>query len=251
MKTREKRDKMLLTLALLEQLEQDEELKEFESCEHRENRKGNKGAQSGTAHVFSRQHEERMEQLFKMAALQEKKKKRRRRMRKAAAGLAACLAVSVYMGFTSSAFRTPVLNFFTEVRETYSELLVEKDDRKGVTEHFQEYEPEYTVKGFYVDVIQEKKDYFIIFYVADNGQWYDFYYYKEPHNSQVDTEDLVEVEINGRQGMLYQKEDYNQTVVRSTAGQFGVVGNISALEEEKVLESVKIQAIELKNKNFY
>ena len=153
MKTREKRDKMLLTLALLEQLEQDEELKEFESCERRENRKGNKGAQSGAAHVFSRQHEERMEQLFKMAALQEKKKKRRRRMRKAAAGLAACLAVSVYMGFTSSAFRTPVLNFFTEVRETYSELLVEKDDRKGVTEHFQEYEPEYTVKGFYVSSV--------------------------------------------------------------------------------------------------
>ncbi len=158
MKTREKRDKMLLTLALLEQLEQDEELKEFESCERRENRKGNKGAQSGTAHVFSRQHEERMEQLFKMAALQEKKKKRRRRMRKAAAGLAACLAVSVYMGFTSSAFRTPVLNFFTEVRETYSELLVEKDDRKGVTEHFQEYEPEYTVKGFYVVAVKEKKE---------------------------------------------------------------------------------------------
>ena len=158
MKTREKRDKMLLTLALLEQLEQDEELKEFESCERRENRKGNKGAQSGAAHVFSRQHEERMEQLFKMAALQEKKKKRRRRMRKAAAGLAACLAVSVYMGFTSSAFRTPVLNFFTEVRETYSELLVEKDDRKGVTEHFQEYEPEYTVKGFYVSLVKEKEE---------------------------------------------------------------------------------------------
>ena len=194
MKTREKRDKMLLTLALLEQLEQDEELKEFESCERRENGKGNKGAQSGTAHVFSRQHEERMEQLFKMAALQEKKKKRRRRMRKAAAGLAACLAVSVYMGFTSSAFRTPVLNFFTEVRETYSELLVEKDDRKGVTEHFQEYEPEYTVKGFYVSLVKEKEGEFVISYVAEEGQWYDFYYYKEPYNSQVDTEDLVETE---------------------------------------------------------
>ena len=194
-----------------------------------------------------------MEQLFKMAALQEKKKKRRRRMRKAAAGLAACLAVSVYMGFTSSAFRTPVLNFFTEVRETYSERLVEKDDRKGVTEHFQEYEPEYTVKGFYVVAVKEKKGECLISYESEQGQWYDFYYYKEPHNSQVDTEDLVEteVEINGRQGMLYQKDDYSQTVVRSTAGQFGVVGNISALEEEKVLESVKIQAIELKNKNFY
>lgn len=157
------------------------------------------------------------------------------------------------MGFTSSAFRTPVLNFFTEVRETYSELLVEKDDRKGVTEHFQEYEPEYTVKGFYVSLVKEKEGEFVISYVAEEGQWYDFYYYKEPHNSQVDTEDLVEteVEINGRQGMLYQKEDYSQTVVRSTAGQFGVVGNISALEEEKVLESVKMQAIELKNKNFY
>lgn len=253
MKTREKRDKMLLTLALLEQLEQDEELKEFESYERRKSGNRNQGVQSGTAHVFSRQHEERMEQLFKMAAAQEKKKKRRRWMKKAAAGLAACLAVSVYMGFTSSAFRTPVLNFFTEVRETYSELLVEKDDRNGVTEHFQEYEPDYTVKGFYVSLVEEKEDCFVIFYVAENGKWYDFYYYKEPHNSQVDTEDLVEteVEINGRKGMLYQKEDYNQTVVRSTAGQFGVVGNISALEEEKVLESVKIQNIELKDKNFY
>ena len=146
-----------------------------------------------------------------------------------------------------------MLNFFTEVRETYSELLVEKDDRKGVTEHFQEYEPEYTVKGFYVSLVEERDEYCIISYVSENGGWYDFYYYKEPYNSQVDTEDLIqtEVEINERKGMLYQKEGYNQTVVRSTAGQFGVVGNISALEEEKVLESVKIQAIELKNKNFY
>jgi hypothetical protein len=252
-KIREKRDEMLLTLALLEQLEKDDELKEFESYERRENNEGKRGAPGEKGHVFSEGHRERMEQLFKMAALQEKKKKRRRWMKKAAAGMAACLAVSVYMGFTSSAFRTPVLNFFTEVRETYSELLVDKDDKDGVTEHFQEYEPDYVVKGFYVVAIKEKKREFLISYESEQGQWYDFYYYEEPHNSQVDTENLVqtEVEINGRKGTLYQKEGYNQTVVRSTAGQFGVVGNISAEEEEKILESVKIQDIELKNTKFY
>ena len=79
-----------------------------------------------------------------------RRKKRRRRMRKAAAGLQPASLSACIWASTSSAFRTPVLNFFTEVRETYSELLVEKDDRKGVTEHFQEYEPEYTVKGVHV-----------------------------------------------------------------------------------------------------
>lgn len=249
MKTREKRDEMILTLALLEQLEQDEELKEFEKYETREG-----AAESGKeVHEFSKRHKERMEQLFKMAALEEKKKTRRHRMKRAAAGLAACLGVTLCMGFTSSAFRTPVLNFFTEVKETYSELLVEKGEKNSVTENFKEYEPGYVVKGFYVDVVEEKKDCFIIFYVSDKDEWYDFYYYKEPYHSQVDTEELMqtEIEINGREGVLYQKAGYNQTVVRSTAGQFGVVGTISAEEEKRILESVKIQDIELKNKNFY
>lgn len=240
MKTREKRDKMLLTLALLEQLEQDEELKEFESCERRENRKGNKGAQSGAAHVFSRQHEERMEQLFKMAALQEKKKKRRRRMRKAATGLAACLAVSVYMGFTSSAFRTPVLNFFTEVRETYSELLVEKDDRKGVTEHFQEYEPEYTVKGFYVSSLEEKKEYFKIYYTNTEGGWYYVTCYKMARSTYVDTEDIVEgtLKIGEENARIYDKGSYTQLVLYKDMYQFSVIGNIEIEEMQQILMSI-------------
>lgn len=249
MKTREKRDEMILTLALLEQLEKDEELKEFEKYETGEGA----AEPDREIHEFSKRHKEKMEELFKMAAQEEQKKKRRRRMKRTAAGLAACLGVTICMGFTSSAFRRPVLNFFTEVKETYSELLVDKGESTSVTENFQEYEPEYVVKGFYVDVVEEKKNYFIIFYVSDGDTWYDFYYYREPHNSQIDTEELTEteVEISGRKGMLYQKKDYNQTVVRSTAGQFGVVGNISAEEEKKILESVKIQDIELKNKNFY
>ena len=153
MKTREKRDEMILTLALLEQLEKDEELKEFEKYETREG-----AAESDKeVHEFSKRHKERMKQLFKMAELEEKKKKRRHRMKRTAAGLAACLGVTICMGFTSSAFRTPVLNFFTEVKETYSELLVDKGESTSVTENFQEYEPEYVVKGFYVIAIKEKK----------------------------------------------------------------------------------------------
>ena len=100
-------------------------------------------------------------------------------------------------------YKRQVLNFFTEVRETYSELLVEKDDRKGVTEHFQEYEPEYTVKGFYVVAVKEKKGECLISYESEQGQWYDFYYYKEPHNSQVDTEAVsyTHLDVYKRQGL--------------------------------------------------
>lgn len=240
MKTREKRDEMLLTLALLEQLEQDEELKEFETYERHGKAEGKKGSQSAEEHVFSERHKERMEQLFKMAALKEKKKKRRRRMKKAAAGLAACLAVSVYMGFTSSAFRTPVLNFFTEVRETYSELLVDKQDRNGVTEHFQEYEPDYVVKGFYVSSLEEKKEYFKIYYTNTEGGWYYVTCYKMARSTYVDTEDIVEgtMEIGEENARIYDKGSYKQLVLYKDMYQFSVIGNIEIEEMKQILMSI-------------
>lgn len=240
MKIREKRDEMLLTLALLEQLEKDDELKAFESYERWENNEGKRGAPGEKGHVFSEGHRERMEQLFKMAALQEKKKKRRRWMKKAAAGMAACLAVSVYMGFTSSAFRTPVLNFFTEVRETYSELLVDKDDKDGVTEHFQEYEPDYVVKGFYVSSLEEKKEYFKIYYTNTEGGWYYVTCYKMARSTYVDTEDIVEgnLEVGDKNARIYDKGSYTQLVLYEDMYQFSVIGNIEIEEMKQILMSI-------------
>lgn len=236
MKTREKRDEMILTLALLEQLEKDEELKEFEKYETR------KGAAEPDKeiHEFSKRHKEKMEELFKMAAQEENRKKRRRRFRRTAAGLAACFGVTICMGFTSSAFRRPVLNFFTEVRETYSELLVDKGEKNSVTKNFQEYEPDYVVEGFYVSSVEEKKEYFKIYYTNTEGGWYYVTCYKIAHSTYVDTEELIEgtLNIGGEEAQIYDKGSYIQVVFYKDMHQLSVIGNIEIEEMEKILASI-------------
>lgn len=228
MKTRDKKDEMILTLALLEQLEQDEEIRDF----------GGNG--DGVSHTFSERHKKRMEEIFRAAARAEKKRRRCRQFRRAAAGLAACLSVSAALVFSSSAFRIPVMNFFTEVREKYSELRVEKAEKNNVTENFAEYEPGYVVNGFDVSQVEEGENYFRIYYVDDRKNWYYFVCYEMPHSTYIDTEKMTEnkIEINGMEAKIYDKGNYRQIVYYYNLHQFSVLGNIQVKEMEKILLSI-------------
>lgn len=228
MKTRDKKDEMILTLALLEQLEQDEEIRDF----------GGNG--DGVSHTFSERHKKRMEEIFRAAARAEKKRRRCRQFRRAAAGLAACLSVSAALVFSSSAFRIPVMNFFTEVREKYSELRVEKAEKNNVTENFAEYEPGYVVNGFDVLEVEEGENFFRISYVNDKKDWYYYDYYKEPRSIQLDTEEILktDMEIKGKNATVYRKNEYTYVVYYSECGQFIVIGNVGEGEIKKVLESI-------------
>lgn len=244
MKMRDKKDEMILTLALLEQLENDEEMKEFERHENEEKTwsVGKETEGKCPPHVFSENHNQRMKQIFKMAARAEKKQKRRRRLLKMGVGFAACLCVSTAMVFSSSAFRVPILNFFTEVRERYSELTVDKGRKIHVTENFKEYEPEYVVKEFNVLEVKEKENFFRISYVDDRDGWYYYDYYENPHSIQMDTEDIIRDEfmIDDSKAVIYKKDKYIYAVYYKDSKQFIVIGNISEEEVKKVLESIQI-----------
>ena len=195
MKTRDKKDEMILTLALLEQMENDEDLKAFDACADETTGQSGTAGQGAKPHVFSERHNQRMKEIFKIAARAEKRRKRRRIVKRAAAGLAACICVSTCMVFSSSAFRIPVMNFFTDVKEKYSELVVDKGTKTYVTKNFQEYEPRYVPKGFNVAEVVEEDNFFKIRYVNDNGQWYYFACYEYSHSANVDTENAVKKEI--------------------------------------------------------
>lgn len=228
MKTRDKKDEMILTLALLEQLEQDEEIRDFG------------GNEEGASHAFSERHKKRMEDIFRAAARAEKKQRRRRQFRRAAAGLAACLFVSAALVFSSSAFRIPVMNFFTEVKEKYSELRVEKAQKNHVTENFAEYEPGYVAKGFDVLEVEEGENFFKIHYLNEIKRWYTFAYYETAHSTQVDTEhvSVCETEIGGNKVNIYDKGTYIQAVLYYGSHQFIVSGELDREEIKKILESL-------------
>ena len=244
MKMRDKKDEMILTLALLEQLENDEEMKEFERHENEEKTwsVGKETEGKCPSHVFSESHNQRMKQIFKMAARAEKKQKRRRRLLKMGVGFAACLCVSTAMVFSSSAFWVPILNFFTEMREKYSELALEREMKIHVTENFKEYEPKYVVRGFNTLEVKEKDTFFRISYVDDRDGWYYYDYYENPHSIQIDTEDVIKSElmIGDSKAVIYKKDKYIYAVYYKDSKQFIVIGNISEAEVKKVLESIQI-----------
>lgn len=242
MKTRDKKDEMILTLALLEQMENDEDLKVFDACADETTGQSGTAGQGAKPHVFSERHNKRMKEIFKIAARAEKRRKRRRIVKRAAAGLAACICVSTCMVFSSSAFRIPVMNFFTDVKEKYSELVVDKGTKTYVTKNFQEYEPRYVPKGFNVSEVIEEDNFFRISYVNDDSRWYYYSYYEEPHSIQLDTENISEmqIEINGSEAVVYTKENYFYLVYYKDKKQFIVIGNISLDEVKKIMESIKI-----------
>ena len=67
MKTRDKKDEMILTLALLEQMENDEDLKAFDACEDETTGQSGTAGQGAKPHVFSERHNQRMKEIFKIA----------------------------------------------------------------------------------------------------------------------------------------------------------------------------------------
>ncbi|CCY85884.1 putative uncharacterized protein [Clostridium sp. CAG:149] len=241
MKTRDKKDEMILTLALLEQMENDEDLKAFDACADETTGQSGTAGQGAKPHVFSERHNQRMKEIFKIAARAEKRRKRRRIVKRAAAGLAACICVSTCMVFSSSAFRIPVMNFFTDVKEKYSELVVDKGTKTYVTKNFQEYEPRYVPKGFNVAEVVEEDNFFKIRYVNDNGQWYYFACYEYSHSANVDTENAVKKEIETGENNItvYVKEGNTQAIMYQNFKQFVISGEIDLDEIQKIFESIK------------
>lgn len=241
MKTRDKKDEMILTLALLEQMENDEDLKAFDACADETTGQSGTAGQGAKPHVFSERHNQRMKEIFKIAARAEKRRKRRRIVKRAVAGLAACICVSTCMVFSSSAFRIPVMNFFTDVKEKYSELVVDKGTKTYVTKNFQEYEPRYVPKGFNVAEVVEEDNFFKIRYVNDNGQWYYFACYEYSHSANVDTENAVKKEIETGENNItvYVKEGNIQAIMYQNFKQFVISGEIDLDEIQKIFESIK------------
>lgn len=240
MKTRDKKDEMILTLALLEQMENDEDLKVFDACADETTGQSGTAGQGAKPHVFSERHNKRMKEIFKIAARAEKRRKRRRIVKRAAAGLAACICVSTCMVFSSSAFRIPVMNFFTDVKEKYSELVVDKGTKTYVTKNFQEYEPRYVPKGFNVSEVIEEDNFFKIRYVNDNGQWYYFACYEYSHSASVDTENAVkkEIKVGENNITVFVKEGNIQAIMYQYFKQFVISGEIGLDEVQKIFESI-------------
>ncbi|ANU45018.1 hypothetical protein ADH76_00995 [Enterocloster clostridioformis] len=228
---KKKKSDYLLELALEEQLDQDMEMKKYEKIEETE-----------PAHVFSKEHDKRMQEIFKMADKVENKSRKRKRSRQIAAGFALFFCISAFSITQVEAFRLPVVRFFMEIKEKSTLFEASKEMNSGITQNYKQYEPHYVPAGFAVLEVHENEGGFYIKYLNDQKQQaYDYYFFEDTDNTAVDTENgnTIEIKINGNQAYLVQKGDEVNILMNKNNKQFYLNGTIPYEEAIKVMESIK------------
>lgn len=226
---KKKKSEYLLELALEEQLENDPEILNFKSEDELE-----------TPHVFSKEHEKKMKEIFRAASRAERKAKNRKYFQRMAAGVAIMLCLSGFTVMNVEAFRVPVVEFLLDISEKYS-VLQEKNNAKMVTKNYQDFEPTYVPSEFYVDTVEEDNSSFFIYYISDNKQWYRLTFYKETISTSIDTEnaDVQEINIDGNKAIYVKKDGVNHIVMYKKGTQYQLSGTISFEEICIILKSIK------------
>ena len=98
---KKKKSDYLLELALEEQLEHEVEMNK---CEE-------------PPHAFSKEHDKRMQKIFKMADKVVNRSRHRRRYRQIVAGFEILLCISAFSVSHVEAFRLPLVRFFMEIKQ--------------------------------------------------------------------------------------------------------------------------------------
>ncbi len=228
---RKKKSDYLLELALEEQLKHDTEMEKYKICDEVEN-----------PHLFSPEHNKRMQEIFKMAEKAEKKNKRLRRFHQVAAGFVLLFCISAFSITQVEAFRLPIIRFFMEIKEKSTLFGASEEKNSGLTENYKEYEPHYVPNGFAVLEVHEEKGTFTIKYLNDQKQQgYKYYFFESMKNTAIDTEDgdTVEIKINGNTAYVVQKGEEVRILMNKDDKRFYLAGTIPYEEAIKVMKSIK------------
>ena len=220
----QKKNDYLLELALEEQLDHDEDMQKYSE-------------EVVEPHEFSPEHEARMRELFKKAEKVEKRAGRKRTRIQVAAGIAVVLCCSQV-----DAFRVPVYNFFTEVKEKATRFGVEEKTGQvlELSEKHRVEAPKYIPEGYYVDYMEETKSTFFINYINDESEgMYNFRFQSTITDVVIDTENATTIEINGNHAYVVEKDKYVRILMHKNDHLYYLAGAIPCEEAIKIMESIE------------
>lgn len=198
---------------------------------------------SSDPHVFSSKHEQKMKEIFKLAEKKERMYRTKRRLHKVVAGAAVFLIVSSVVITNVEAFRVPIFNFFTQVKEKSSFFGARNSDNNlKLTKKLADYEPTFVPDGFSVDYVDEADNMYTIQYLNENlGEWYLMTFKKGISSVAIDTENGIteHFEINGREFVRIEKYNDIRVLMYMNGNQYEVIGNIEFDVIVKNLESIE------------
>lgn len=229
-KLKRKKSDYLLELAIEEQLEHDDEMNSYNDMGH--------------AHVFSEEHNKKMQELFKKAEKMERRPRDMKKFRQLVAAVVVVCCLSTVTVMQVDAFRLPFLQFFSEIKDKSILFGVRKENDYNVTEDFAEYEPKYIPKGFNIANVEEdiESGSFYINYIDDeNMQTYSFYFFYATDNKAIDSEDssVNATTIAGNKAYVIQKNDTVRILMYKDNHQYYLQGSISLDDAYKIMESIR------------
>lgn len=225
----QKKNDYLLELALEEQLDHDEDMMKYSE-------------DVVEKHEFSAKHEAKMKELFRQAAKTERKGTRKKQRMQIAAGFLVFICCSTVMVTQVEAFRVPVYNFFTEVKEKATRFGVVEECDVEISERYVIHVPSYIPEEYCIDSIMEEKSLFHIIYKSNDGEkQFIFRYYEKANDIVIDTEDanVESIDINGCNSFIVLEGDKCRVLMNKENSQYYLSGDITCNEALKIMKSIK------------
>lgn len=188
--------------------------------------------------IFSKEHEAKMEKLFR----QERNKEKRKKLYFYASRSAACFAVLAVVSsiciFSVQAWRARFLNFVMEVSETNTKLSFQEEEKEGSSDS---YTLGYIPEGFSLEQQNRPQENTYLLYIK-RDLYFSFSVGSISGTLRVDTEDAVTktLTVNGMEAFFSSKSDLNILVWHNNENVFDIIGNISEEEMIKIAENIKI-----------
>lgn len=191
-------------------------------------------------HVFSKEHERKMQKLFDGERKRLRKKMFYRNMKKVAVFLLLIITVSSVSVFSVEAWRLEFFRFILDVKETYTGIQFEESTVIGNSYSSEEITLEYVPEGFHLDSrTATKNKLFLVF--AKEQEYFNFTQREPKQAISLDTENatLEKLKINGNEAYVSIKNGTNILVWHDNNKTFSVDGNIDSSELVKIAENVK------------
>lgn len=200
---------------------------------------------TGEEHVFSAAFERKMKQLIRSVGRWTWWRRHKGLARRLVAVSVVVLMAGSYSLMKVDAFRIPILTFFYEVGEKFSQIGAKPDDdaqTRKITDKFDEYLPTYVPDGFNLLKVLEYDDRCTLKYVNDDGREYALYFGKTIQHVAFDTENKdgsKTVDIDGTRVVIISKNKRIQAIMEKQGCKYTLVGDLSDYETVTILKSIK------------
>ncbi len=193
-------------------------------------------------HEFSARFDKKMKRLLRTQRRQAWITEHKRKICQIAAAAACVVLVSGILLTRVEAVRIPVMRFFFNVTDKYTEVIPQRE-RSSVSNAMQRYMPQYIPDDFAATDIDEQKTEVCITYEKEDGACFILDFWVKAPDTSVDTENATveEIQIQGSPAIVVQKQGGKTYVIWTVNGhQYSVEGYLTKEQALRILESVPV-----------